>query len=198
MSKKKTPKEKKDAAYEKDHYTFAWHSPRGFQKSWKKKKNRVNRVVRRKSKALLHSVEGLSHTELSPEQESFTDQLFRKGLNKKKLRKVGVVSLREKVEEKIADRKDRSGFNIRNKARQVEGFRRFCSNLVQEKSYSQEKLLHLCRLARFPDFQEFLQSEPRWVPRLEQWILSASKRISWEKKKQEQPVSAQKSTPTGA
>jgi hypothetical protein len=63
---KKTPKEKKDAAYEKDHYTFAWNSPHGFQKSWKKKKNRVNRVVRRKSKALLHSIEGLSHTELSP------------------------------------------------------------------------------------------------------------------------------------
>ena len=198
MSKKKTPKEKKDAAYEKDHYTFAWNSPHGFQKSWKKKKNRVNRGVRRKSKALLHSIEGLGYTELSPEQESFTDQLFRKGLSKKKLRKIGVVSLREKVEQKIADRKNHSGFNVRNKARQIDGFRRFCSNLVQEKSYSQEKLLHLSRLARFPDFQEFLQSEPRWVPRLEQWILSASRRISWEKKKQEQPVSAQKSTPTRA
>jgi hypothetical protein len=192
MSKKKTPKEKKDAAYEKDHYTFAWNSPHGFQKSWKKKKNRVNRVVRRKSKVLLHSIEGLSYTELSPEQESFTDQLFRKGLSKKKLRKIGVVSLREKVEQKIADRNNHSGFNVRNEARQIEGFRRFCSNLVQEKSYSQEKLLHLSRLARFPDFQEFLQSEPRWVPRLEQWILSASRRISWEKKKQERPVGAQK------
>ncbi len=188
MSKKKTPKEKKDAAYEKDHYTFAWKSPHGFQKSWKKKKNRVNRVVRRKSKALLHSIEGQSYTELSPEQESFTDQLFRKGLSKKKLRKIGVVSLREKVEQKIADRKKHSGFNVRNKARQIEGFRRFWFRL--------EKLLS--RLARFPDFQEFLQSEPRWVPRLEQWILSASRRISWEKKKQERPVSAQKSTPTRA
>jgi hypothetical protein len=175
MSKKKTPKEKKDAAYEKDHYTFAGNSPRGFQKSWKKKKNRVNRVVRRKSKDLLHSVEGLSYTELSPEQESFTDQLFRKGLDKKKLRKIGVVSLQEKVEQKMADRQNHSGFNVCNKARQIEGFRRFCSDLVQEKSYSQEKLLHLSRLVRFPDFQEFLQSEPRWVPRLEQWILSASK-----------------------
>jgi hypothetical protein len=184
MSKKKTPTEKKDAAYEKDHYTFAWNSAHGFQKSWKKKKNRVNRVVRRKSKALLHGIEGLSHTELSPEQESFTDQLFRKGLSKKKLRKIGVVKLREKVEQKIADRQNHAGFNVRSKARQIEGFRRFCSNLVQEKSYSQEKMLHLSRLARFSDFQEFLQSEPRWVPRLEQWILSASKRISWEKRKQ--------------
>jgi hypothetical protein len=198
MSKKKTPKEKKDAAYEKDHYTFAWNSPHGFQKSWKKKKNRVNRVVRRKSKALLHSIEKLSYTELSPEQESFTEQLFRKGLSKKKLRKTGVVSLREKVEQKMADRKNHSGFNVRNKARQIEGFRRFCSNLVQEKTYSQEKVLHLSRLARFPDFQEFLQSEPRWVPRLEQWILSASRRISWEKKKQERLVSAEESTPTRA
>jgi hypothetical protein len=108
MSKKKTPKEKKDAAYEKDHYTFAWNSPHGFRKSWKKKKNRVNRVVRRKSKALLHSIEELSYTE----QESFTEQLFRK-VSKKKLRKMGVVSLREKVEQKIADRKNHSGFNVR-------------------------------------------------------------------------------------
>jgi len=198
MSKKKTPQEKKEAAYEKDHYTFAWHSPHGFQKSWKKKKKRVNRVVRRKSKALLHSVEGRSYTELSPEQDSFTDQLFRKGLSKKKLRKVGVVRLREKVTQKIADRKNHSGFNVRNKARQIEGFRRFCSNLLQEKSYSEEKLLHLSRLASFLDFQEFLQSEPRWVPRLEQWILSASKRLSWERKKREQRVSAQKSSPTRA
>ena len=198
MSKKKTPQEKKDAAYEKDHYTFAWNSPHGFPKSWKKKKNRVNRVVRRKSKALLHSIEGLSYTELSPEQESLTDQFFRKGLSKKKLRKIGVVSLREKVEQKIADRKNHSGFNVRNEARQIEGFRRFCSNLVEEKSYSEEKLLHLSRLARFPDFQEFLQSEPRWVPRLEQWILSASRRISWEREKQGQRASARKSTPTRA
>lgn len=198
MSKKKTPQEKKEAAYEKDHYTFAWRSPHGFKKSWKKKKNRVNRVVRRKSKALLHSIDGLGYNELSPEQESFTERLFRKGLSKRKLRKTGVVSLREKVEQKITDRRDHSGFNVRNKAREIEGFRRYCSNLVQEKNYSEKNLLQLSRLAGFPDFQEFLQSEPHWVPRLEQWILSASKRISWERKKQKQRISKEKSTPTRA
>src|SRR6516164_7479046 len=100
MSKKKTPQEKKEAVYEKDHYTFPWASPHGFRKTWKKKKNHVNRVVRRKSKNLLHAVEKSSYEHSSPEEESLTAELFRKGLSRKKLRKVGVVTLREKVEQK--------------------------------------------------------------------------------------------------
>ena len=108
MSKKKTPPEKKEAEYEKDHYTFAWHSPRGFRKTWKKKKNYRNRVVRRKSKNLLHEVEGLSLTELGRVEESFTAELFRKGLTKKKVRKTGVVNLREKIQKK-KDRRENRG-----------------------------------------------------------------------------------------
>ncbi len=92
MSKKKTPPEKKEAEYEKDHYTFTWLSPRGFRKTWKKKKNYRNRVVRRKSKNLLHEVEWLSLNELGPVEESFTAELFRKGLTKNKVRKTGVAS----------------------------------------------------------------------------------------------------------
>lgn len=194
----KTPQEKKKASYEKDHYTFAWNSPHGFRKTWKKKKQNVNRVLRRKSKALLPSVEGLSCSELSPEQESFNDRLFRKGLSGKRLRKTGVVKLRQKVEQKIEDRRNHAAFNLRKRVQQIESFRRFCRNLLQGKTYSEEKMLQVDRLAQFPDFQEFLQSEPAWVPRLEQRILSASKRIPWEKKKQEQRFSPRRPHSTRA
>ncbi len=105
MSKKKTPPEKKQAEYENDHYTFAWHSPRGFRKTWKK--NYGNRVVRRKSKNLLHEVEGLSLNELGPIEESFTAELFRKGMSRKKVRKTGVVNLREKIQVKKEQREGR-------------------------------------------------------------------------------------------
>lgn len=100
MSKKKTPQEKKEAAYEKNHYAFAWVSPQGFRKTWKKKKNYRNRVVRRKAKNLLHTVQCHSLGEFGPDEESLTSELFRKGLSQKKLYKDGVVSLREKVEAK--------------------------------------------------------------------------------------------------
>lgn len=190
MSKKKIPQEKKHAAYEKDHYTFAWNSPHGFRKTWKKKKRNVNRVVRRKSKTLLHSVEGRGLDDLTPEQESFTDQLFRKGLSKKKLFKTGVVSLKQKVEQKIGDRKRHHGFNVRGKALQREGFRRFCTNLLDAKKYSEEKLIQLNRLFHFPDFQEFLQGEPQWMPRLQQWLLSASKRMDWQQRRSKEKASA--------
>lgn len=98
MSKKKTPREKKEAAYERDHYTFAWYSPRGFRKTWKKKKNYRNRVVRRKAKNLLGSIQDSSLDGLSPDAESLTSELFQKGLTRMRLRKCGVVNLREKVD----------------------------------------------------------------------------------------------------
>jgi hypothetical protein len=97
MSKKKTPQEKKEAAYNKDHYTFAWKSPHGFRKTWKRKKSYRNRMVRRKAKSLLHTIEDYSLSQLGPEEESLTSELFRKGLGKKGVRKRGVLSLRRKV-----------------------------------------------------------------------------------------------------
>src|SRR5262245_24878433 len=101
MSEKRTPPEKKKAAYEKDHYTHARSSPHSFPRAWKKKKNYVNRVVRRKSKAFLDSVQGLRIAELSPGPESFNESHFRRGLSKKKLLKTGVVTVREKVERNL-------------------------------------------------------------------------------------------------
>jgi len=186
MSKKKTPQEKKEAAYEKDHYTFAWKSPRGFRKGWKKKKSHVNRVVRRKSKNLLHQVKRSSYEKLGPEEESLTAELFRKGISRKKLRKVGVGNLREKIELKREFRASSFNRKALSKAGRTAGFRKFIARLLEDREYAEDNLLHLSRLTNFSHFQSFLAEEPSWIPKLEQWLLSAQKRIAWRHSKDKQ------------
>ncbi len=166
MSKKKTPPEKKEAEYEMDHYTFARLSPRGFRKTWKKKKNYRNRVVRRKSKNLLHEVEGLSLNELGPVEESFTAGLFRKGLTKKKVRKTGVVNLREKIQKKKDRRENREETRRERKERfaaiYTEGI------IALERSPDSEAARKLLDGLRFGDGRlwDFLRDNPEWKARL--------------------------------
>jgi hypothetical protein len=186
MSKKKTPQEKKEAAYEKDHYTFPWASPHGFRKSWKKKKNHVNRVVRRKSENLLHQVEKSSYEKLGPEEESLTAELFRKGLGRKKLRKTGVVSLQEKINRKREYRARSFNIKARSHARRNAGFRKFARRLLDDKEHTENNLLNLSELTNSSHFQSFLEEEPSWVSKLEQWLLSAQKRIAWRQSKDKQ------------
>jgi hypothetical protein len=186
MSKKKTPQEKKEAAYEKDHYTFPWASPHSFRKSWKKKKNHVNRVVRRKSKNLLQQVEKSSYEKFGPEEESLTAELFRKGLGRKKLRKTGVVSLQEKINRKREYRARSFNIKARSHAGRNAGFRKFVRRLLDDKEYTENNLLNLSELTNSSHFQSFLEEEPSRVPKLEQWLLSAQKRIAWRQSKDKQ------------
>ena len=46
---RKSPQEKKELEYTKDHFTFGWNSSRAFPKTWKRKKTNLNREYRRKS-----------------------------------------------------------------------------------------------------------------------------------------------------
>jgi hypothetical protein len=179
MSKKKTPQEKKEASYDKDHYTFAWLSPRGFRKTWKKKKNYVNRVLRRKSKGLLHEVEKSSH---NPEDDSFTAEAFRKGLIRKRVRKTGVVTVREKVEKKRDHREGRSDRKARE--RFVQHFRGLVFALLNDKEYKEETLLGFRRMTMGGDFLKFLEKEPFWQPKIEQWLVSFQKRAVWRQSEQ--------------
>jgi hypothetical protein len=166
MSKKKTPHEKKQAEYEKDHYTFAWHSPRGFRKTWKKKKNYGNRVVRRKSKNLLHNVEGLSLNELGPVEESFTAELFRKGLSRKKVRETGVVNLRQKIQVKKERRESREETRRGRK----EKFAALCTQGIAalERNPDSATARKILDGLRFGDghLWEFLRDHPDWRMRL--------------------------------
>jgi len=185
MSKKKNPQDKKQAAYEKDHYTFPWSSPHGFRKTWKKKKNHLNRVVRRKAKNLLHSVEGSSLESLGPEEESLTAELFRRGLSRKRLLKTGVVNVREKIERKTEYRESSFNLKARSQAARTAGFRRLVTRLLEDSEYTEKNLLDLSRAATSSSFQSFLDEEPTWIPKLQQWILSAQKRIAWRRSEAE-------------
>jgi hypothetical protein len=190
LSKKKTPQEKKQAAYEKDHYAFAWSSPHGFRKTWKKKKNQINRVIRRKSKSLLHPVGNSTHDHLAPEKESLTAELFRKGLSRKKLRKTGVVNLREKIENKRERRESSFNLEARSRAARAAGFRKFVTRLLNDREYTEENMLELVRLVNFSRFRKFLAEEPSWIPKLEQWMLSAQRRIAWRQLKSQRQDSS--------
>jgi hypothetical protein len=191
MSKKKDPQEKKRAVYEKDHYTFPWSSPHGFRKTWKKKKNHLNRVVRRKAKNLLHAVEGSAFESLGPDEESLTAEFFRKGLSRKRLRKSGVVNVREKIERKTERRESSFNINARSHAARVAGFRKLVTRLLEDTEYTEKNLLELSRAATSGRFQNFLDEEPSWVPKLQQWVLSAQKRLAW-RQSQDQPRSSRK------
>jgi hypothetical protein len=183
MSKKKTPQEKKEAQYTRDHYSSPWHSPRGFRKSWKKKKNNLNRVLRRKSKGLLHSVEGRSVEELGPEEESLTSKLFEKGLLRKRIKKIGVVTIGEKVKIKKEKREFAVGRKKLSEAGRAAGFRRFLTKILEEKNHSERELVQVSQLTQSWHFLNFLNDEPIWTPKLQQWILSTEKRLAWKAEK---------------
>jgi hypothetical protein len=167
MSKKKTPPEKKHAEYEKDHYTFAWHSARSLRKTWKKKKNRGNRVVRRKSKNLLHEVEDLNLNELGSIEESFSAELFRKGLSREKLRKTGVVNLREKIRVK-RDRQENRGETQREREQRLKAI--YTEGIVAlERNPDSAVARKLMDELRSGDghLLQFLRDHPDWGVRLQ-------------------------------
>jgi hypothetical protein len=162
----KTPPEKKQAEYERDHYAFAWHSPHGFRKTWKKKKNYRNRVVRRKSKNLLHEAEGRSLRELGPNEESFTSERFRKGLSKKTVHKSGIVNLREKIQTKKERSENRGetrkAFKERLAVIYAEGI------VALERHPDSTEARKLMDGLRFGDcsLRDFLSDHPDWRVRL--------------------------------
>ena len=190
MSKKKTPQEKKEAAYEKDHYTFAWHSPHSFRKGWNKKKKNANRVIRRKSKGLLHAVQNSTCEDLGPEHECLTAELFRKGLSRKRLLKTGVVNLREKIKTKKEYRESSWNLNARSRAGRMEGFRRFLAQLISDAEYSEKNLRSVSGLSGDRHFQQFLDEEPSWIPKLQQWVRSAQRKAKRRLLKSQQMTAA--------
>jgi len=181
MSKKKTPQEKKEVAYEKDHYAFPWVSPQGFRKTWKKKKNYRNRVVRRQAKNILHAVQGQSLEEFGP-QEELTSELFRKGLDRKRLYKDGVVNLREKVAAKKEGREGRRETRERKERRAAE----YVAGIVAfERDPSSAEAQTLVRNINMglANLWDFLRDHPDWKMRLQAKIdhLQKQKKLAEEK-----------------
>jgi hypothetical protein len=100
---RKSPQEKKQLEYTKDHFTFGWQSSRMFPKTWKQKKTWANRQYRRRSQELLAEMKpGMGEHDLV--SDDLTAARFKKSVSRKRLHKSGTVSLGEKVKAKLDKR----------------------------------------------------------------------------------------------
>lgn len=113
----KSPQQKKKLEFEKDHFTFS-NAPHGFSKLWRQKKARANRQYRRKSEKLLAPAKPqVSCDDAETILGDLTVAQLRKSVTRKRLRKQGTVSVREKIQIKLENRKDSIGRRV-NKHRE--------------------------------------------------------------------------------
>lgn len=102
---RKPPPEKKALEYQKDHFTFGWHSSRFFPKTWRRKKKIANRQYRRKSEAILaQSKVGDAAADVELLADDLTATRFQKSVSRKRLYKTGTVTLDEKIKLKLERR----------------------------------------------------------------------------------------------
>lgn len=107
---RKSPQQKKQLEYTRDHFTFGWNSSRSFPKTWKRKKTHINRENRHKSQEILASLKsGMEANELEAIADDFTAARFQKSVSRKRLRKTGTVTVGEKVKRKLEWRRDAVG-----------------------------------------------------------------------------------------
>jgi len=101
----KSPHEKKALEYEKDHFTGGWHSSRFFPKTWRRKKKHANRQYRHKSEALLaQNKTGATGVDVELLADDLTAACFQRSVSRKRLHKIGTVTLQEKVKRKLEKR----------------------------------------------------------------------------------------------
>ena len=113
MKERKSPQQKKELEYTRDHFTFGWNSSRMFPKAWKLKKARVNRQYRRKSELLLAPTKaGIAADDVELGADDLTAARFQKSVVRKGLHKTGTVTLGEKVQQKLKRRREAVGRNV--------------------------------------------------------------------------------------
>jgi hypothetical protein len=110
---RKSPQEKKELEYTRDHFTGGWDSSRYFPKTWRRKKVRVNRQYRRKSEEVLTPLKvGSTVEDLESIADDLTAARFQESISRKRLRKVGTVTLGEKVKHKLERRAEAVGRKV--------------------------------------------------------------------------------------
>src|SRR5579862_867236 len=107
MSKeRKSPQQKKELQYTRDHFTGGFNSSaHGFSKGWRRKKAQVNREYRRKSGELLALVKpGLEVQDVHLIADELTTAHLQKSVTRKRLHKVGTISMGERVKTRLQKR----------------------------------------------------------------------------------------------
>jgi len=109
----KSPQEKKQLEYTRDHFTFGWHSSRYFPKTWKAKKAQANRQYRRKSQEILAPAKtGATAHEVEIVADDLTAARFQRSVSRKRLRKAGTVTVGEKIKTKLEYRREAVGRKV--------------------------------------------------------------------------------------
>jgi hypothetical protein len=112
---RKSPQQKKQLEYTKDHFTFGKHS--SFPKTWKRKKTFANREYRRKADQLVVQTKpGIE----AKEAETITDSLTaarvrRKAVMREVLHKTSTVTVGEKVQHKLEKREALVGRRVQRR-----------------------------------------------------------------------------------
>jgi hypothetical protein len=110
---RKSPQQKKQLEYTKDHFTPGFQSSRMFPKMWRRKKTLANREFRRKSDEILAPAKlGLTGDDVNSISDDLTSARFEKSVSRKHLRKVGTITLGEKVKRKVERRQEAVGRNV--------------------------------------------------------------------------------------
>jgi hypothetical protein len=112
----KSPQQKKELEFAKDHFTFGMDSSRAFPKTWKRKKTHANRQLRHKSDQLLTPVKPeMSAEDVDLAVGDVTPRQIAKALISKRLRKSSTVSVGDKVKLKLENRAERVGRKTGNR-----------------------------------------------------------------------------------
>lgn len=113
---RKSPQLKKELEYTRDRFTFGWHSSRMFPRTWKRKKAHANREYRRKSQAVLTRVKPeVSAHDVESIGDDLTSARFRKSISRKRLRKVGTVTIGQKIKKKLENREETAGRRVKSR-----------------------------------------------------------------------------------
>lgn len=115
---RKSPQEKKQDHYKKDHFTSGWNSQKSFRKGWKRKKAHVNREYRRKSDEVLAPAKtGIAAEDIELIGDDLTANRFENSVLRKRLRKVGTVTVGDKIRIQLEKRQLRTDRRLRQDQR---------------------------------------------------------------------------------
>jgi hypothetical protein len=118
MSKeRKSPRQKKELEYTRDHFTGGFNSAvRGFSKGWQRKKAHVNRKLRRKSGELMAPAKlGLEAQDVEIISSELTAAHLQKSATRKRLHKIGTVTMGERVKKRLQRLADAVGRKVQQR-----------------------------------------------------------------------------------
>jgi hypothetical protein len=134
----KSPQEKKQLASTRDHFTGGYNSTRKFVKNWKRKKALVNREFRRKAdQPLLKAKPGTPSDDVESVAAEITVESLQRSTLRKRLKKVGTVTVGEKVRSSLKKRRLAAGRRVQQKATHD---RRFIETMAALRTLDDENL----------------------------------------------------------